>query len=497
MENPCSTPFVELIFFGDHFRPIMFLFAPLYRLWSHPFWLLLGQTLALALGALPLYRIALRHTQKPWAASLVAIGYLLHPASFTMLFFDFHPILLAVPFLLWAIDAADEGRPIPFFFAIIMASTCKEDVAVAVASISLFALFRRRRWGGLGLLMSLFWFWLATNLIARLGGVEYSPYLVLYKRWGETPLEILCGLLRQPFAIFQALIFCSGHTTAPGVYPLLLIAPLGFLPLLAPDILVFALPGYTLIALSDRPIMRDLGYWHASLVLPWLVAASVIAWERLLHWGQGFSSQSQTQWHQLLTLNWLTCLLFSAWWYGLPVLHRFSHNALPSEQAQAIRTLLNELVPPEASVSATSTLVPFLAHRREIYLFPNPFQPFMWGASKEALEEQMGRKRISPLPPEQMTRRLKESQVDFILLMPKTPLGPLKEADYQTLAIGVLTCPGYGVIAAQDGVIVLRRGADFFLGLRRLGVDVTALSDPQNIQQAVGERWQQLARGMP
>jgi uncharacterized membrane protein len=25
-------------FFGDHFRPIMFLFVPFYRLWAHPFW---------------------------------------------------------------------------------------------------------------------------------------------------------------------------------------------------------------------------------------------------------------------------------------------------------------------------------------------------------------------------------------------------------------------------------------------------------------------------
>lgn len=481
-------------FFGDHFRPIMFFFAPFYRLWSHPFWLLLGQTLALALGALPLYRMALRHTQKPWAASLVAIGYLLHPASFTMLFFDFHSILLAIPFLLWAIDSADEGRPFPFILASFIALTCKEDVAVAVASVSLFALFRRRWWGVLGFLMGVLWFWLATNLAAKFGGVEHSPYLVLYERWGETPMGILWGLLSQPLSVLQALILCSGHTTAPGVYPLLLLVPFGFLPLLASDVLAFALPCYTLIALSGRPIMRDLGYWHASLVLPWLAAASAIAWGRLLRWGQEFSSQSQTQWHQLLVLNWMTCLLFSAWWYGLPVLHRFSHNALPPEQARAIRALLKELIPPDASVSATSTLVPLLAHRREIYLFPNPFQPFMWGASKDALEEQMGRREIVPLPPDQMAQRLRQSRVDFILLMPQTHLGPLKEADYETLAVSVLTCPEYGVTAVQDGIIVLRRGADFLIGLRRLGIDVTTLSDLQSIQQAVRERWRQLVR---
>lgn len=86
---------------ADHFSPILFIFVPFYHLWAHPFWLLLGQTVALAVGVIPLYCLALRHTQSPWAATLIAVGYLLHPASFTMLFFDFHPILLSVPFVLW------------------------------------------------------------------------------------------------------------------------------------------------------------------------------------------------------------------------------------------------------------------------------------------------------------------------------------------------------------------------------------------------------------
>jgi hypothetical protein len=111
--------------------------------------------------------------------------------------FDFHPVLLAIPFLLWAIDAAERGHPFPFFFAHFMALTCKEDVAVATASVSLFALLVRRRWwGSLGLLMSFLWFWVATTLIGKFGGIEQSPYFVLYARWGKTPTDILF----EPFA---------------------------------------------------------------------------------------------------------------------------------------------------------------------------------------------------------------------------------------------------------------------------------------------------------
>jgi uncharacterized membrane protein len=86
--------------FADHFSPILFAFVPFYKFFPHPFWLFLGQTVALALGVIPLYRIALRHTQNELTATFIAIGYLLHPAIMTMLFFDFHPVLLSIPFVL-------------------------------------------------------------------------------------------------------------------------------------------------------------------------------------------------------------------------------------------------------------------------------------------------------------------------------------------------------------------------------------------------------------
>ena len=75
-----ETPFVTvrgMNILGDHFTPILYLLAIPYRFWAHPFWLFLAQTVALAAGVLPLYRMALRHTGKEWAATAIAIGYLL------------------------------------------------------------------------------------------------------------------------------------------------------------------------------------------------------------------------------------------------------------------------------------------------------------------------------------------------------------------------------------------------------------------------------------
>jgi uncharacterized membrane protein len=192
------TPFVTVRgwhLFADHFSPILFAFVPLYKIWAHPFWLFFGQTLALALGVIPLYRLAIRHTQNEKIAALISIGSLLHPSIMTMLFFDFHPVLLSVPFVLWAIDTLDENCPIHCAIACLLALLCREDVAVSIAYLGLYGLLIRRRWwGGAVVLLSVLWFVFATKVMAVLSGEERTAYLSLYSRWGNTPLQIVVSI---------------------------------------------------------------------------------------------------------------------------------------------------------------------------------------------------------------------------------------------------------------------------------------------------------------
>ena len=45
-------------------------------------------------------------------------------------------------------------------------------------------------------------------------------------------------------------------------------------------------------------------------------------------------------------------------------------------------------IPPQSSVSANGVLVPHLSGRRHVYNYPNPFYPYSWGATVQALEQQ-------------------------------------------------------------------------------------------------------------
>lgn len=488
-----KTPFVTIRgmnILGDHFTPILYLVAIPYRFWAHPFWLFLAQTIALAAGALPLYRLTLRRTQREWVAVLVSVGYLLHPALFPMVMFDFHPVLLSVPFVLWAMDAADEGRPKVFAIASILAMICKEEVALSIAALSAFAaVIRKQKWAWWGLVGSTVWAFAVLKIMPSLTGVEHSAYLALYARWGETPLGIVLGILSRPIEALKELVLCKGHATAPGVYPLLLLAPFAFFPISAPEVLLFGLPNYALIALNERVTFRELGYQYASTILPWLAFASAIAWERLLLCGNNLPSTRQKRWATFVALAWSVCVVFSAYRYGLPAVQRFTGDTLPPEEAKAIVAFLHQHIPPDASVTAPTSLVPPLAHRERIYLFPNPFQQVAFGPSVEALKHQI-EMRAKPLPEHKFHQRMSEQPVDFIVLKARTNFWPLGADAYDTLAIHALTSPNYGIVAVRKDLLILKRGANYDEGLRRIGVNPNVPSE--RLRKEVQFAWERL-----
>jgi hypothetical protein len=98
-------------------------------------------------------------------------------------------------------------------------------------------------------------------------------------------------------------------------------------------------------------------------------------------------------------------------------------------------------------------------------------------------------------------KRMRQKQVDYIVLKAgRQNTWPLKPEYYEQTAIGVLTCRDYGVVAVRGDVVVLKRGADFELGLAKLGVKLWKLVahsrlSRRSLEQAVKEAWERLREG--
>jgi uncharacterized membrane protein len=276
---------------GDHASLILFLVAPLYAVVRHPLTLLILQTGVLALGALPVYLLARRELGDLRLAITFAALYLLYPALGYLNLFEFHPESLATTTLLFAFYFLRAGRAGPMFLFAGLSLLAREDVALVVAAMGLYALRipHPRRVAvalGLGALAgaSLVLSFAVLRPAFQAGEAAYGR---MYLRWGGSMGEVMKNLVLHPLEAAGAFFSTPGDaidTTIKREYYLQLLAPLSLLPLLSPLTLFIAMPVLAEHFLSGRMEQHMVFFQYTALVTPFLLAAAVLGMRNLLAW---------------------------------------------------------------------------------------------------------------------------------------------------------------------------------------------------------------------
>src|SRR5260221_8314377 len=94
-----------------HFEPIILPLSLLYLFHADPRILLVFQTLVLVAGAVPVFLLTRKYLRDwPLLAAFMVGAYLLSPALLGLNIFDFHPVALATPLLLYALLALEYKR---------------------------------------------------------------------------------------------------------------------------------------------------------------------------------------------------------------------------------------------------------------------------------------------------------------------------------------------------------------------------------------------------
>src|SRR5260370_910610 len=125
------------------FDPIILPVSLLYVFQADPRILLVFQTLALASGALPVFLLTRRYLREwPILAALMAMAYLLSPALLGVNIFDFHPVALATPLLLYAILALTYKRYVCFLIASVLAAPCNDDFPLTIAVFGILVIWK-------------------------------------------------------------------------------------------------------------------------------------------------------------------------------------------------------------------------------------------------------------------------------------------------------------------------------------------------------------------
>jgi len=251
-----------------HVEPILLLIAPFTRIFSDTRWLLILQTVVLAVGAVPVYRIARREWPNPWISTLFAALYLLYPTIGWADKFDFHPITLTTPLLLFAFDSAELKRWRLTSILLLLAMLCKEEVGFLVAIFGLYWYLSPVRWRG-----GLIW------LIIGIGWTLIGFFVIIPAAQGKLFLPDQADL-RYAWLFHGTLSDKLAYLTGPDTpvkirFLIQLFAPLAFTSLLKPRILAIAAPIVGLSLLSTRISQSSVYHHYMADVVPFLLIASI------------------------------------------------------------------------------------------------------------------------------------------------------------------------------------------------------------------------------
>ncbi len=439
--------------FAIHFEPILFLVSLFYQFASTPKTLIVLQTLVVASGALPAFWLARLRLRNELAAVAIAFLYLLFPAQQHAILFDFHAVTLTIAFVMFLLYFLYTRQTVWLFVFAILSLACKEEIAGIVALCGLWTLLLQRRWrSGLGLLLLAFaWTGLGLFVIHLFSPTGHSLLTARYSYLGNTPLQIGQFIVYHPGTLLKEHVFEKSHI----FYLRQLLTPTAYLALLAPWVLVLAVPTLLLNLLSTDPQMYSGLFQYNAELVPILVFSTIEA-VVVLRWLLRFIlpymravtlpmpfalTHNRNHWLLLEGTRklagsgqrvFLACVLGLILFAtvradvgssNLPLSPGFQWPQKTAHTALA-QAFLRQ-IPPQASLSAQSALVPHLSHRASIYLFPYA-----------------------------------DMSADYVFLDVTSDIYPFfSSSDYIREAKKVLLSGAYGVLNAHDGYVLLKKGA--------------------------------------
>lgn len=354
--------------FGHHANIGFLLFVPFYWLGAGAQFLDFVNTLAVVVCAVPIFALGRRFMRSDWAGLLLAGAFLFHFVPQWMIQETFHAENIAAPALLGAFYFASVGRWRPYWWCVVFALLWKEDVGlyVAMMGVVVFVLFRARRVAVWTFAAGVVWFFFATQVIIRLFSPDGAVFDSLFGALGSSATDVVRTAVTHPTMIGRTL---GEHGAEEGA--MRMIRPFGFVPLGSPLVMLMGLPQHIVNFLSAQNFTWNPRTHYFMLPFTSVALASVrtvitrrrigVAWALIFVMVGGVAA-TQDQGVGPWTLPGR-----SGFW--------------PTERTprvDAIDSLIEE-VPDGVAVTANYQFVPHLAHRPEIYTFPNPWRSSNFG----------------------------------------------------------------------------------------------------------------------
>ena len=385
-----EVPNVSYHRLGQHFTPALLLWLPIYYLFPYPATLTVLQAVFLTAAGLVLYALARIYLQSAIAFLITVSFYganaVLGPSLAN--FHDISQIPLFVFSLLWAMEKRCWWL---FWILAICTLAVREDSGITLFGVGVY-LVVSRRYPKIGLAvcgLSFGYMVALTNLIMPLFSDDVAKRFML-ERFGQyaqgesaSTLEILWGMISNPWRLLVELVTPIWDTIK---YLLGQWLPLAFVPVVAPAAWAIATFPLLKLLLGQGESVLVISLRYALSITPGLFYGAILWWA-----GQGFSNFNRPvaecqprKLYRGFRRFWVFCICLSLMFTVTSNPSRTLYFLIPDsiqpwvyvsapEQWQRIPQIqsLLEKIPQNASVSATTYLIPHVSSRREVIRLPS------------------------------------------------------------------------------------------------------------------------------
>ncbi|MEK7166298.1 MAG: DUF2079 domain-containing protein [Patescibacteria group bacterium] len=343
---------------GDHFQPVILLFAPLYMLNSDVRMLLIAHTVIATLSVLPIYLLAKKLLKHELLSLSVSLSFLLFTGYQYAVFDGFHQSVFASLFLSWLYYSLETKRTRGICFSILGLLFTKEEYTLLLVAIGIVIIFfyKRLRFGIGIILTSIVSLFLLIYL--AIPYFQQGPYTHFgYGEMGSTPQEVLINIFTRPNQLLLLLFSAEKINT---VFTSLF--SFGFLPLLTPLHLLPILQQYGVRFIDTVSIHRSLNLNHYSFPLsPLLSIATIYSLKRL--------AEVPISKNKLAVYLLSFVFLQNVYFHG-PINSVFKKHFYEFQPWEKNAHELIYQIPFPAIVASQNSLLPHLSGRNKYYLLP-------------------------------------------------------------------------------------------------------------------------------
>ncbi len=360
------APFITLMgrnLMGDHTSFILVFLVPLYWLFPAAGTLLFAQSLAIGLGAVPIFLYARRRLQSEWMAFVLAAAYLLHPAVGWTNVENFHPDSFLGVLVGFAIWAALTRRWKAYVVFVALSLLVKEDVSLLIVPLGIWVAFKRDRRIGLLTIAGSLGFMAIAMLIVMRGLTGMATRNAWRIPFGG-PFGFVGRLFTHPLDVVDHL-----KSDDRPWYVWQMLTPFAWMFLRRPSVAAIGSVVLAANIVSTFSYQYDIKYHYSLIIVPTLAMGTVYG-------VAGFRRQLRTP---AVAAVGVAAVLTAYLWGPMPFSRAEVGYWSPDNAVAVSFREIAAGIPKDAVVSAYYSATPQLTHRVEIYQFPNPFRIVLYG----------------------------------------------------------------------------------------------------------------------